>query len=136
MRAGLGPAMAQTAFAALLLFLAVGIRSRRPRPAPPPTRRAFTEHVRATGALWARAKASPHALASYARWIDEQVRARAPLGTDPAAWLAARSGLDATSCAALWQRAMRARSTDAPEGDELLVLKRLGVLYSQAIDRR
>jgi hypothetical protein len=134
-RAGLGPAMVQMALAALLLFLAVGVRARRPKPAPPPTRRAFAEHVRATGALWARAKATPHALASYARWIDEQVRARAPVGSDPAAWLAARAGADFASTAETWQRAMRAKSTDAPEGDELLVLKRLGVLYSQALSQ-
>ena len=68
--------------------------SRARRPAPPPRRRAFAEHVEAVGALYARTRNAPHALAAYARFADERLRARMPRGTgDVAAFLASRAGM-------------------------------------------
>jgi hypothetical protein len=126
---GLWHALAFTA----LLFLCVGIRHARPVPEPPPQRRAFAEHVKATGALYARAKATGHALFTYARFADQQLRARAPRGTSPALFLAQRAETDPKDTAELYARAMSARAEDAPTGEDLLVLRRLSALFSKAM---
>jgi hypothetical protein len=78
--AGLGLGMWHALAAAIILFLAVGIRAARAVPAAPPARRAFAEHVEATGALYARAGAATHARSAFARFVDERVRARAQKG--------------------------------------------------------
>jgi hypothetical protein len=136
-RAGLGLGLVHALVATALLFLAVGVRMVRATPTPPPVRRAFTEHVTATGALYARSRSAPHALSAYARWIDERVRARMPRGTgDPAAWLAQRSKTDPAEAQRIWNAAMTARGDQAPTGDELVILKQLGTLYSAALDER
>lgn len=133
-RAGLGLGLWHALAAAVILFLAVGIRLARPRPAPPPTRRAFTEHVEATGALYARTGVASHALAAYAKFADERLRARMPRGmTDVPAFLAARTGANAATCERLWNRARGTRPTDSPRGDELEVLKELSALTAQAL---
>ncbi|MGO8998880.1 MAG: DUF4350 domain-containing protein, partial [Polyangiaceae bacterium] len=86
--AGLGLALAHAAAAALLLMLAFGIRQARAKVSPPPARRAWTEHIDATGGLYARAKLAPHALSAYARFVDGRLRERMPRGmSDPAAFL-------------------------------------------------
>jgi hypothetical protein len=63
--AGLGKGAWHALAAAALLFLAYGIRHARPPREEKRTRRAFAEHVRATGALYARARVHAHALAAY-----------------------------------------------------------------------
>jgi hypothetical protein len=125
-RAGLGLFTWHALAAALVLFLAVGTRLGRARPAPPAARRAFVEHIEATGTLYARARVGTHALAAYARWAEERVFARMPRGaTDVPQFLASRTGVDVATCERVWMRARNARATDAPRGDELLVLKEL-----------
>ena len=142
-RAGLGLGLAHALVLAAVLFLAVGIRLARPKPTPPPARRAFAESVEASGALYARAGMASHALAAYARFVDERLRARMPrrrdtppgvahATTDVAAFLAARSGADAATCERVWQRAKNTRPGDPPRGDELDLLKQLTALYAAA----
>ncbi|MGZ5968037.1 MAG: DUF4350 domain-containing protein [Polyangiales bacterium] len=132
-RAGLGPAMIHALIAVGLLFLAVGVRLARATPTLPPRRRAFVEHVEATGAFWARAKVAPHALASYVRWADEHLRTKMPRGTsDVAAFLAMRSGTSPEEASRLWSRALEARTDETPKGDELVTLKALSELVTKA----
>jgi hypothetical protein len=138
LEAGLGMGLAHALVATLLLFAAVGIRHARPRPAPPPRRRAFAEHVEATGALYARTGIAAHALATYARYAEGLLRAAMPRGTtDPASFLASRTGADRATCAALWARATAATSLPAApaRGDELAVLRELSALVSAATHR-
>jgi hypothetical protein len=133
-RAGLGLATAHAAAGAGLLLLAFGVRLSRPRTTPPPARRAWTEHVVATGTLYARAKVASHALATYARFVDGRLRARMPRGaSDVAAFLALRSGEDAAYCAEVWARATSARAGDRVQGDELATLGDLRALYAAAM---
>jgi len=135
-RAGLGLGLAHALVAVIVLFLAVGTRLTRPRPAPPPVRRAFTEHVEAVGALYARTGSAPHALAAYARFADERLRARMPRGTsDVAAFLATRAGAPLESCQRIWTRAMASKAGAPPLGDELTVLKELSAVVSAAMGR-
>jgi len=134
LHAGLGLALVHAAFATVLLMLAFGLRQALARNAPPPARRAWTEHVAATGTLYARAKLAPHALYAYARFADARLRARMPRTmTDPAAFLAFRSRADATHCAEVWALATSARSADRPRGDELTTLRELRALYAAAM---
>jgi hypothetical protein len=133
MRIGLGQGLIHALVFVVLLFLSVGTRHARPIPVPPPKRRAFAEHVRATGALYARAHASGHALRAFAEYADRELRARAPRGTSPAQFLAQRADADPTDTAHLYARAMAARDDDPPSGDHLLVLRRLSALLSKAI---
>jgi len=109
-RAGLGAGLAHGLFATLVLFLAVGVRLSRPNPVAAPRRRAFVEHIEATGALWARTRLAAHALAVYGRWVEEKLRAE---GRRDAG-------------AALLTRAREARSDETPRGDELKTMKELG----------
>jgi hypothetical protein len=155
-RAGLGLFTWHALAAALLAFLAVGSRLTRARPTPPPRRRAFAEHVEATGSFYARAGAASHALAVYARYAEERLWtagrgpaassfASAPAasasagrgsgggGSDPAAILAARGGASPEEAAGLWARAAAVRAGDGPRGDELQVLKRLSALVTRAL---
>lgn len=128
-RAGLGLGLWHALIATILLFLAVGTRLVRATPTPPPRRRAFVEHVEATGALWARTRLAAHALAAYARWADERIRARMPRGAhDVPGFLAQRTGRDREACDEVWRRAQQARTDDAPRGDEPVALKKLGEL--------
>jgi hypothetical protein len=137
-RAGLGPGLLHALFATLVLFLAVGVRLARPKPAPPPTRRAFAEHVEAVGALYARTRSAPHALAAYARFVDERLRASMPRGAnDVPAFLASRAKLPLETCQRLWARAMAAKGGGAGRatGDDLAVLKELSAVYAAAMTR-
>jgi hypothetical protein len=135
-RAGLGTALVHGLLATLVLFLAVGVRLTRPRPAPPPARRAFAEHVEAVGALYARTRLAPHALAAYARLADERLRASMPRGNaDVPAFLASRARLPLESCQRLWARAMAAKAGAPTRGDELAVLKELSAVYAAAMAR-
>jgi hypothetical protein len=133
-RAGLGLGMMHGVAAMLVLFFAVGVRMSRPKPAPPPVRRAFAEHVEAVGALYSRTRNAPHALAAYARFADERLRARMPRGTgDIPAFLASRARLPLDACQRIWTRAVAAKAGAPPLGDELAVLKELSAMYAAAM---
>ncbi len=131
-RAGLGSFVAHALFAALLLFAAYGTRHARPEPTSPPLRRAFTEHVEATGAFYARARAAPLALAAYGRFVEGYVRRRLPRGGDPALFLAAKSGVDPDEVSALYERATRAVPDDERRGDELATIRALASVVAKA----
>ncbi|HLK36410.1 MAG TPA: DUF4350 domain-containing protein, partial [Polyangiaceae bacterium] len=134
-RAGLGLGLAHAVIAALVVFLAAGVRLARPRPASPPRRRAFAEHVRAVGALYARTNSSGHALHAYVRFVVERVRARMPHGTtDVPAFLASRSRLPLDVCRSVWARATGAGS-GAKSRDDLTTLKELSTIYASAMAR-
>jgi hypothetical protein len=134
LRAGLGMGLAHALLAALVLFFAVGVRLARPRPATPPRRRAFSEHVEAVGALYARTRNAPHALAAYARFADDRLRARMPRGGgDVAAFLASRAHMPLDACQHLWARAVQAKAGAPPLGDELVVLRELAAVYAAAM---
>jgi hypothetical protein len=135
-RAGLGPGLVHALLATLVLFLAVGIRLARPKPSLTPTRRAFAEHVEAVGALHARTRNAPHALAAYARFADDRLRASMPRGgNDVPAFLASRAKLPLETCQRLWARAMAAKAGAPPVGDELTVLKELSAAYAATMAR-
>jgi hypothetical protein len=132
-RAGLGLGLVHALLAALVLFLAEGVRLARPVPDPPPHRRAFAEHVEAVGALYHRTGSAAHALAAYARFADHRLRARMPRGAaDVGAFLSSRTRLPLDLCQRVWARAVSADAA-APAGDELEVLKELCAVYSLAI---
>ncbi len=131
---GLGPALLHVAFFIPLLFVAFGVRQSAPRAEPPAPRRAFAEHVQAVGGMYARRKAARHALAVYAKFVDERVRAAATRGSDPVHFLATRSGTDPTITADLVARGALAEGDGPPRGDELEVLARLSALYAKAME--
>jgi hypothetical protein len=134
LRAGLGVGLIHAAFATLVLFFAAGVRIARPRPELPPRRRAFAEHVEAVGSLYARTKNTAHALASYARFADERLRARMPRGTaDIPAFLASRAHVPLDVAQRLWTRAVQAKAGAPPLGDEMHVLRDLCAVYSAAV---
>ena len=133
MRAGLGLGLIHALFAAVVLFVAVGVRMMRAKPARPPPRRAFAEHVYAVGALYARTRSAPHALAVYARFADERLRARMPPGnTDVAAFLASRAHQPLAVCRRVWDRAIGTKDVEPPVGDELRLLRELSAIYAAA----
>jgi hypothetical protein len=112
----------------------VGVRVARPKPAPPPRRRAFAEHVEAVGTLYARTRNAPHALAAFSRFADERLRARMPRGTaDVAAFLASRARMPLDVCQRLWARAAQAKAGAPALGDELAVLRELSAVYTAAM---
>lgn len=123
--AGLGKGAWHALAGAILLFLAYGIRQARPRPVPPPARRAFAEHVEATGAFYGRARAHAHALSVYGKYVELRVREVLPRGADPVTFLAARTGITTERATALYTRATQAKTTDDLRGDELMVIEEL-----------
>jgi hypothetical protein len=133
-RAGLGIGLVHALIAALMLFFAVGVRLARPKPSPPPRRRAFAEHVEAVGALYARAGAASHALAAYARFAEGRLRGRMPrAATDVASFLASRARSPVDACRRLWARAMAAKGGGAAQGDELAILEELSAVCTTAM---
>ena len=135
LRIGLGLALAHALVFIPLLLLAFGARRVAPTPEPAPRRRAFAEHVRAVGALYARRRAASHSLAVFAKHVDDRVRAKMPRGSDPAHFLASRSGRSSDEMTALYARAMAARTGGATRGDELVVLESLSAAYHKALDQ-
>ena len=117
-----------------VLFLAFGIRQARARPVTPPARRAFAEHVEATGAFYGRARALGHALASYGRFAEMRLRDRMPRGTDPAQFLATRAKVPLEDATRVWKRATEARAEDPVRGDELTTIRDLGAMLARALD--
>jgi hypothetical protein len=134
MSAGLGLPMAHAFAFALIAAFAVGARNRAARPLPQHARRAFVEHVEATGSLYAYAKAAPHALASYGRFVVERLRTRMAKGADLATTLAHRSGASREECQRVLDRATLVKAGDARRGDELATLRELAELYARAAD--
>lgn len=133
-QAGLGKGAWHALAAAIILFLAFGIRQARARPAAPPARRAFAEHVEATGAFYGRARALGHALASYGRFAEMRLRERVPRGADPVQFLATRAKIPHADAARLWKRATEAKADDPPRGDELMIIRDLGAMLAKALD--
>jgi hypothetical protein len=132
-RAGLGIALLQAVPFVALLFLAYGVRMASARVEGAPARRAFAEHIEATGTLYARSHAASHALAVYGRFAKERLRGRMPRGqTDVALFLASRSGVERGICDVVWSRAQSVRTGDAPRGDELEILGNLQALVATA----
>jgi hypothetical protein len=132
-QAGLGRGAWHALAAVLVLFLAFGIRHARPRPLAPAARRAFAEHVEATGAFYGRAGAVGHALASYGHFAEMRLRERIPRGTDPVAFLAARTNVAPEEVARVWKRATEASADEPARGDELTTIKDLGALLAKAL---
>ncbi|MBS2014993.1 MAG: DUF4350 domain-containing protein [Deltaproteobacteria bacterium] len=133
LHAGLGKGLVHALAASLVLFLAYGIRHARPRPTLTPARRAFAEHVEATGAFYRRTRAFAHALAAYGRFADLRVRERLPRGADPVTFLAARANVPAEEVERVWSRAMTAKVGEPPQGDELRTIKDLRALLAKAL---
>lgn len=131
--AGLGKGMWHALAASLLLFLCYGVRHARPRAALGEPRRAFVEHVEATGAFYGRARARTHALVSYGRFVEMRLREIAPRGTDPATYLATRTGADLAHVTKLLDRARDAQRDEIPRGDELEAIGELRTLLAKAI---
>ena len=130
---GLGKGSWHAIIAAIVLFLAYGIRQARPRPTSAPLRRAYAEHVEATGALYGRAKATPLALAAYGRFVELRLRERVPRGADPISLLAARANVTPGEAAKVYERATKAKPDDAVQGDELQTISRLRDLLVKAL---
>lgn len=133
-QAGLGRGAWHALAAAIVLFLAVGIRQARARPVTPRPRRAFAEHVEATGAFYGRARAVGHALASYGRFAEMRVRERVPRGGDPVQFLATRANVPVEQAARVWKRATEASAEDPPRGDELTTIRDLGAMLAKALE--
>ncbi|MEO8877141.1 MAG: hypothetical protein ABI461_16225, partial [Polyangiaceae bacterium] len=134
--AGLGLPLAHALFATIILFFAVGIRLSRPRPDAPPRRRAFTEHIYATAAVYGKSHAAKHALASFGRYAENRLSKKLNrAATDVVSFLSQRSGERIEECAHLWGRALAAREAenDPPNGDEMKILQRLSAIYSRAM---
>jgi hypothetical protein len=100
--------------AALVLFLAVGMRHAAPRAPRPPPRRAFAEHVEATGSLYERRRMARHALMLYARFVEIRLRDAEPRGWRPTG-----------KTAELFARVESARLEERPRGDELATIDQL-----------
>ncbi len=131
--AGLGKGAWHALVAAFVLFLAYGIRHARPRPADKKERRAFAEHVEATGAFYARTRAHVHALGAYGRFVEMRLREVLPRGADPVTFLASRSGMDQARVAELYERATTAKADDDPRGDELTIIEELRRMLEKAL---
>jgi Domain of unknown function (DUF4350) len=79
-RGRLAPAMLQLGLAALVFFLYRGAHFGRPRAETVASRRAFVDHVRALGLVYARARAGRVALEHYGAWATERLAERLRLG--------------------------------------------------------
>lgn len=135
-RAGLEKGLWHALAASILLFLAYGMRLARPKPEVPPARRAFAEHVEATGAFYARTPQPAHALAAFTKFAEERLRATLPRGAhEVVPFLAARSGRSLEECERIWTRATSARPEDETKGDELATLRDLRAVVTAALRR-
>lgn len=133
-QAGLGKGAWHALAAAGVLFLAYGIRHASARPTAPVARRAFAEHVEATGAFYGRARALGHALAAYGRFAEMRLRERVPRGGDPVAFLAARAQVPHAEAARVWKRATEADPGGPPRGDERAAIRDLRALLVMALE--
>jgi hypothetical protein len=99
----------------------------------PAARRAFAEHVEATGAFYRRTRAASLALAAYGRFAEMRLRERLPRGVDPATFLASRADLPRDDAARVWARATEAKAGDEPRGDELATVRELRAMLAKAL---
>lgn len=130
--AGLRLPLLHAAIFAAILFFAYGRRMGRAEPERLDSRRAFAEHVEANGLLWAKRSFGPLALATWARFAEERVRARMPKnGGDPADYLAAETGQDPEFIAKIWKRATEQSPVERARGDEIAILKTLAPLVDR-----
>ena len=130
--AGLRLPLIHAAIFAAILFFAYGRRMGRAEPDRLDSRRAFAEHVEANGLLWAKRKFGPLALATWARFAEERLRARMPKSaTDPAHYLALETGQDPTFITEIWKRATEQSPTERARGDEIAILKTLAPLLDR-----
>lgn len=130
--AGLRLPLIHAAIFAAILFFAYGRRMGRAEPDRLDSRRAFAEHVEANGLLWAKRKFGPLALATWARFAEERLRARMPKSaTDPAQYLAIETGQDPVFIADIWKRATEQSPTERARGDEIAILKTLAPLLDR-----
>jgi hypothetical protein len=135
-RAGLGVGMWHALAASLLLFWSAGVRLSRAADAQQAPRRAFVEHVEATGFLYARAGASGHALTAFARFAVERLRAAMPrAASGPVAFLAQRSAAPFEDCDRLCAAATSPPDPRATAAENLAALRRLTALYVRAMRR-
>lgn len=133
-QAGLGKGAWHALAAAVILFLAFGIRHARARPPAPTARRAFAEHVEATGAFYGRAKAVGHALSAYGRFAEMRLRERVPRGADPVQFLATRAEVPHAEASRVWKRATEAKPEDPARGDELVTIRELRAMLAKALE--
>jgi len=75
-RGRLAPFLAQLGAALILFFLMQGVAFGRLQDPRQEERRQFSEHVRALGLQYARARAARHVLGAYATWTVERLRER------------------------------------------------------------
>lgn len=131
-RAGLGWGIAHAAIFVLVLFLAYGTRHARPRLDRPPARRDFAEHVRATAALYAYARAAGHAASALARLLERKAPAWGSRAADPATVLAAAASSDRSRVLELLDDAAAPQAPRARLAHELARLRALRALYLRA----
>ena len=132
-RLDLGVGVVHLLVAIALLFAFAGSRLTRPTPSAPPRRRAFAEHIAATGALYARTSLHGHALAAFARHVDERLRARMPRDArDVSRFLAERAKGDEARTRELLDRALHADADPPDRRTSLSMLRELGALYAAA----
>jgi hypothetical protein len=81
-RGKLAPFMLQLGACLIVFFLMKGIAFGRLRDPLAQSRRRFSEHVRAVGTHYARARAARHALEAYASWCVDRMRERIRLPGD------------------------------------------------------
>ncbi len=129
----------------LLLVFAIllwrGAHFGRPRADRQATRRAFSEHTEALGAMYERAGASDHALQVYARYAIERLAERmsGSVGDlEPLAkGIAARTGRDERKVLTVLRRAAWAANGNAPEREQAMeTLAQLSGIVRQVTGKR
>jgi len=118
-KARLTPVIAQLLALALLFLVWKGAHFGLPRDPPARNRRAFADHVRALGNIYARAKASEHALGNFSAWAIERLRERFYRGTRSglsplAEAIAARTGRSENEVLRVLVEAQSARESSGP----------------------
>jgi len=118
-KARLTPVIVQLLALALLFLVWRGAHFGLPRDPPARNRRAFADHVRALGNIYARAKASEHALGNFSAWAIERLRERFQRGTRSglsplAEAIAARTGRSEGEVMRVLVEAQSARESSGP----------------------
>lgn len=131
-RAGLLAGVVHGLVFAAILFLAYGVRHARAQPTPPPARRAFVEHVVATGAFYKRRRASAHALRAYARWVEEELLGRSPRDAAEVVRSAARAAEVPEEEVRRLLALAHAEPDDRKEAEDLADLRALAALVGRS----